>query len=570
VHAYLFGPFEFLPDGTLLRDGKALDLPPKQSALLQVLAGAGGRLVSKSELMDRLWPGADVSEASLTTCVRGLRGALGDRGRRGGYLETVHGRGYRFYAAVRPERASAAPRVARVRVAVAPFACEGVTHRYLAEGVAGEVATSLQRWSHDGIDAIARRSAERGWQRGRGRTAFARSLDLDFVVEGRVWSGPREVRVSVALLRAGSRAPEWTAEFAAPARTTGLAAEIAEALAKRLIAPSNTGFEASAVLPLSTDPRAYNAVLRGFFENQYRDENGLRRSIACFEQAVRWDARCAVAHAALAEAYLHLGWRGFAAPSEIAPAAREALARALEIDPRAELAHAARAFLAAFVDRNPRAAQEALATAAMVAMARDRSAFFSALVHIAAGRTAEALRILERGLDLDPLSPNLAIARAHALYFAERYDEALAAARALSEAEPDFPAAQAIRADLAATAGHGEEALRCAERADALGRGDQMTRSACAWAFGQAGRPEAARAIVDAFERRGRSRYVSPTFVAVACAGLGDREGALRWLARAAEERCMWLALAARDPRLASLRDDPRFTAIVSARPARR
>lgn len=148
-----------------------------------------GRVVSKAELLDRLWPGEDVSEASLTTCVRGLRVALDDRSRRGGYLETVHGRGYRFHASPAPGSA------AGVRIAVAPFDCADEAERYLAEGLAGEVAAGLHCWRDDGIEAIARGSAERSWEHGPDEDAFARDLDLDFVVSGRVTDDSRGLEV---------------------------------------------------------------------------------------------------------------------------------------------------------------------------------------------------------------------------------------------------------------------------------------------------------------------------------------------------------------------------------------
>lgn len=554
---YCFGPFELRPDGSLLREGRPLDLAPKQRGLLRILAGAGGRVVSKREILDRLWPAEEVSEASLTTCVSGLRLALEDRGRRGGYIETVHGRGYRFHAT---EGARAGG--PRVRVAVAPFTCPDASERYLAEGLAGEVAAGLHRWREEGIEAIARESAERVWARA--RDAFACELDLDFVVTGHVTGGAQEVRVGVELIRADGGIVEWAAEFVG-AETGGrvLAAEIAEALAKRLLAPQAVRFPARAIRPLSTDPRAYRAVLRGYFLNQYRDESGLRRSVACFEQAIAWDPHCAAAHAALGEVYFNLGWRGYSAPVEIAPLARQSLARAFAIDPDSALAHAARGLLSALVDRDLQAADEALALCAASSSAHDRSAWLSGLIHIAAGRNDEALQVFEAGLLIDPLSPNLAIGRIQAHWFAGRDDEALVAARTLTEAEPEFATAHAIRANVAATIGRHDEALRCASTADALGRGDQMTRTACAWAFGRAGRPDAGRSLLDAFERRAQTRYVSPTLMAVGYAGVGDLDTALRWLGRAGASRCMWFPMAPFDPRLAELRQDPRCAAIL-------
>ena len=221
--------------------------------------------------------------------------------------------------------------------------------------------------------------------------------------------------------------------------------------------------------------------------------------------------------------------------------------------------------MSALVDRDRAAADEAIALCAAGASAHDRSAWLSGFVRIAAGRTEEALQGIEAGLVLDPLSPNLSMARISAFWFGGRHEEALAAARALTDAEPGFATAHAIRSNVAMTVGLPEEALRFASSADALGRRDQITRTGCAWAFGRAGQPDVARSLLDGFERRAQTRYVSPTLMAVGYAGIGDQDAALRWLGRAGAARCMWLPMARFDPRLASLRADPRGAAILEA-----
>src|SRR5512147_431884 len=96
-----FGPFRLDLDGGLWRGRTRISLPPKETALLRLLAESRGRVVSKTEILDQLWPGEDVGEASITRCVRGVRRALREGGRRGGTIETMYGRGYRLSLPVR-------------------------------------------------------------------------------------------------------------------------------------------------------------------------------------------------------------------------------------------------------------------------------------------------------------------------------------------------------------------------------------------------------------------------------------------------------------------------------------
>ena len=99
IHA--FGAFE-LDDGLfeLRREGRVVKLPPKTFDLLLYLVRHRDRVVSKAELLDRLWEGEHVTEAVLPTNVSAARAALGDARARSGMIQTVHGRGYRFVASV--------------------------------------------------------------------------------------------------------------------------------------------------------------------------------------------------------------------------------------------------------------------------------------------------------------------------------------------------------------------------------------------------------------------------------------------------------------------------------------
>src|SRR5688572_7618976 len=100
--AYEFGPFRIDLGERLLRRGdNILPLTPKAAETLVVLVEQSGRLVSKDELMGRLWPGTFVEEANLTNQISLLRKALGDNAADPAYIETVPRRGYRFIAEVK-------------------------------------------------------------------------------------------------------------------------------------------------------------------------------------------------------------------------------------------------------------------------------------------------------------------------------------------------------------------------------------------------------------------------------------------------------------------------------------
>jgi len=83
----------------LLCQSRDVHLSPKAFELLKTLVEERPRALSKQELLDRVWPGVFVSDASLARAVSEIREAIGDHSRSDGFLQTVHGYGYRFATA---------------------------------------------------------------------------------------------------------------------------------------------------------------------------------------------------------------------------------------------------------------------------------------------------------------------------------------------------------------------------------------------------------------------------------------------------------------------------------------
>jgi DNA-binding winged helix-turn-helix (wHTH) protein/predicted ATPase len=94
---FTLGQVRFDPrSGELCRDGSVVKLTPRAAAVLCALAENAQELVTKQELLDRVWGGRAVGDDALTSCIRELRGALADDARRPHYIETRHRRGYRL------------------------------------------------------------------------------------------------------------------------------------------------------------------------------------------------------------------------------------------------------------------------------------------------------------------------------------------------------------------------------------------------------------------------------------------------------------------------------------------
>src|SRR5947209_8000696 len=104
-----------------------------------------------------------------------------------------------------------------------------------------------------------------------------------------------------------------------------------------------------------------------------------------------------------------------------------------------------------------------------------------------------------------------------------------------------------------------EAARIAATRADLV----VLATASLGHALGLAGDRQGARAVLDRLLRQRAHAYVSPYDIALLYAGLGEKDQALDWLQRAYQERSSLLVFAPREPRLAPLRSEPRFAALM-------
>jgi len=159
------GRFRFdLRQRQLKHDGLPVQLGGRARDILWVLASANGEVVSKDELMTRVWPGLAVEENNIQVHISALRKALDDGKDGQAYVLTVPGRGYRLVgtkaaplSSVREINTRPGPVIPdKPSIAVLPFESmsDDPGQQYFADGVVEEIITALSRFS--GLFVIAR------------------------------------------------------------------------------------------------------------------------------------------------------------------------------------------------------------------------------------------------------------------------------------------------------------------------------------------------------------------------------------------------------------------------------
>ncbi|MCB2061588.1 MAG: winged helix-turn-helix domain-containing protein [Novosphingobium sp.] len=334
----------------LRRDGQAAAVEPQVLSLLLLLASNPDRLVSKDEIVEKIWDGRIISEAAVSARIKSARQALGDDGKQQRLIRTVHGKGFRFVGDVEfrrpmqtvaagtiqagPELPHSPERDSRPSIAVLPFRLAGAAgvHGVLADALSDELIADLARlrW----LFVIARGSSFRF----RGSQVDCRkvgeALGVSYCLTGSIaFAGPA-VSISVELVDTGSAGVIWAESYSeAIDQVHELRREIAASVvtALEIQIPANEAKMAREHGPGELDAwSAYHIGLDHMFRFN-RADNVLAAEM--FERAIGADASFARAYAGLSFTHFQNAFLNYQADRTAqVEAAQDMAAQALQWD----------------------------------------------------------------------------------------------------------------------------------------------------------------------------------------------------------------------------------------------
>lgn len=305
---------------------------------------------------------------------------------------------------------------------------------------------------------------------------------------------------------------------------------------------------------------AHQAYLKARFFWNKRTEEGLRKSIEYFQQAVDADPQYALAYSGLADAYVQLPGYGATSSMEIYPKAKAAADTALRLDPLLAEAHNSVATVRSFFEWDwagaEREYRKAIALNPSYAAAHQRLG-----VQLAAQkRVVEARAELLRAQQLEPLSLIINALVGFTWFESGDYDRAIAQLRATIEMDRNFPPAHQFLAHVYQEKGMPAEAFaEYLEWRRSSGDGDAML-ARYRNAFAQSGLNGFLRErLAVLLEQSATQSGIEPMEIAALYAQLGDKENAFVWIEKAIEQHegeTIWLKAL---PDYDNVRDDPRF-----------
>jgi TolB-like protein len=430
---YRFGVFTLDADERQLAKAEEhLPLPPKTFDVLLALVRGAGRLVTKRDLLQAVWPDSFVEEGILAVHVSTLRKVLDTQDEVRRSIETVSRSGYRFRGDVTRVDATMAAEAStpalpvRVEpsVAVLPFVNidADTQNEYFSDGLTEEVIHTLAQIP--GLKVIARTSAFAF----KGRTGDVRRigavLGVTHIVEGSVRRSAECIRVTVKLIRTADGTHIWSERYD---RTLSDIFSMQDEIADAIRAMLHLKITTPVTAERTANVVAYDAFLKGVHYLNKMTPQSMVRAREHLEHAVTCDPRFVAAHCTLATYFIVLAANNHCPAREAMPLARAAAKRALRLDAGAPEAHSALAEVAALFDFDWNQAQheQALAMASERVSPRVRIGYARYLM--LAGRPDEGGAHARRMLDEDPLDLMGRLFLAHCLQASG--DEVAAAAQ---------------------------------------------------------------------------------------------------------------------------------------------
>lgn len=615
-----FDRFEVdLRSGQLRKDGRKVRLQAQPFQLLALLIESAGEVVTRDEVCRALWQ-ADTFvdfDHSVAAAVNKIREALGDSAEKPRFVETLPRKGYRFIGPITRDlpqvatlpTAAEVPRASKrmaklpaswlktigwVGVGVVALLCTlgwrmarygrvgfssgsqirslavlplanlsgEADQEYFADGMTEELTTDLGKIS--ALRVISRTSAMQYKGSKKPLQEIARELNVDAIVEGTVARSGSHVHITANLIQASPERHLWAESYESEvADTLAVQGEIAQAVGRKIGLNITEKERELLTVPRPVNPEAQDLYMEGRFAWHFAENaEASQKAVNYFQQAIEKDSSFAKAYAALASVY-SVWIPGMAqGPRDRMPKAREFAMKALALDNTISESHGTLGMIDLFYDWNWSAAEEEYKQT----IALNPNYFWVHSWHarglVARGQTEQAVAEAQRviGLSPSPLNWDYPI---WVFVLARREDLARERAEQLLRVAPQWTWAHFSAAYVYDLQGDSKKAAQEFLTADELFGTDPTTMAQLKEAFAKSGAQGYWRQAIQNYKETAKSNYVEPVLVAEACARIGDKECAFKWLEKGFEERDDLMINLKVEPVLESLHSDPRFQDLV-------
>jgi adenylate cyclase len=430
---------------------------------------------------------------------------------------------------------------------------------YFADGLTEELITQLSQVQD--LTVIARTSVIPYKLAPKSIAQVGSELGVDTILEGSVRKAGQRIRITLQLIDVDSQRHLWASSYD---RDIGdvfaVQTDIAERTAGALRLELTKARHPQVARKPTPDPVAYDVYLRGLVAASEPSAATVSEAIRYFEEATRLDPDFAEAFAAWANLYV-MAAGDFLPMREAMPKARALVAKALELDPNSSDAHVALANIALQFDSDWGRAEAEFEKAISLNPSNAVACRFFSILLLVLERFEEAKEMCRRAIRLDPGRESLQGTLAWAEFDSGNVEAAFAYAEKSRDNEPTSVAKHVQLGLIYLAAGRTDDARREADVPLVDAADEERFDHALLNAL--VGRPEAARVVAAEVERGQAKSYTSATHLAMLYAAMGESSRALDLLEQDYRDgdRVLWLFH--RGVFFDSIREDPRFVALL-------
>jgi serine/threonine protein kinase/Tfp pilus assembly protein PilF len=433
---------------------------------------------------------------------------------------------------------------------------------YFSDGLTEEIIMNLSKLRE--LRVVSHGFAVRFAKEGKSYPQVASELGVRYLLDGSVRRHGKDLRITAQLVDAASDAYLWAETYRG---TLDDIFEIQEKVAAEIVRGLQISLSPDEQQNLkrryTDNTEAFQLYLQGRFFWNRRSEDAIRTAIRYFEKAIAIDERYALAWAGIADSYSLLGEYGHIERKLLYPKARAAVEKALEIDDGLAEVHTSLASLLMLNEwdwaKSEREFMRALELNPNYATAYH---WYSGWL-INMGRLDEALKMISRAADLDPISQAIVKDKGITLYYRREYEAAIELAKTTLELDADFATAHRLMSLSLQGLKRFDEAITENAKWGELTHNKLETMISLAQIQAAAGNVKEAKQLISKAEKSRLRSENTNRGMALVSAALGETDAAFEWLDKSFDAHEESLLSIKVDPKFDPIRSDPRMAELL-------
>ena len=448
-------------------------------------------------------------------------------------------------------------------IAVLPFVdmSPAKDQEYFSDGMSEELLNHLSKIQ--GLKVISRTSSFSFKGKNVDVRKIGQNLGVANILEGSIRKSGNLIRITAQLIEVSKGTHLWSETYDREMKDVfALQDEISKMIVDILKIKLSGKQSSQLAGSFTKNTEAYEDYLKGRYHWNTRSDEGIKKAIGYFEDAIKKDSNYAAAYSGLADTYLTLYDYELMSFNESTSKAKAAAQRAITINEKLAEAHNS----LAHIDLHEwkwESAEQGFRRAITLDPTYILAHHWYALCLTAIGKTNEAVTQMEKARELDPLSGRINADLGMAYLSAGRYDEAIAQEQKTLELNPRSAGARWIRGMAYQQKKMFDSAIKSYQSALELSHNNPNFLAALGHVYASSGNTVAANKILDTLFAVNKQEPVSPFFIALVYSGLNDTENALQWLEKAVEEKSGSVRYLKMEPRLQNLRNEQRYITLM-------